>query len=316
MRYQQLTEGKRYQISALLAQGITVAAIAKSTGVHRTTVYRELRRNSSKGEYEPAKAQHQALGRRRGAVKYRLSQDIVIYVEWALGLQWSPEQISEIGKRINLAVSHEWIYQYVAADKASGGQLFRQLRQGHKRYRKGKQTKRSPIPNAVSIDERPSIVDTRERLGDWEADTVLGKQGTGILVTLVERKSRLYLVRRVGSKHADVVANTIIDMLEPYKKSVHTITFDNGGEFANHKEIAKKLEADMYFAHPYSSWERGLNENFNGLLRQYIPKRTDLRVVSDEQVQQIQNRLNLRPRKCLSFKQPVKVFEKLSQAAA
>jgi len=238
-----------------------------------------------------------------------------VYVEWALGLEWSPEQISEVGKRINISVSHEWIYQYVAADKASGGQLFRHLRQGHKRYRKGKQTKRSPIPNAVSIDERPSIVDTRERLGDWEADTVLGKQGTGVLVTLAERKSRLYLVQRVDSKHADVVRKAIIDMLKPYKDKVHTITFDNGGEFAEHEKIAESLEAKMYFAHPYSSWERGLNENFNGLLRQYIPKGTDLRRVSDERVKQVQSRLNLRPRKCLGFKQPVEVFEKLSRAA-
>ncbi len=134
-------------------------------------------------------------------------------------------------------------------------------------------------------------------------------------MTLAERKSRLYLVQRVDSKHADVVRKAIIDMLKPYKNKVHTITFDNGGEFAEHEEIAESLEAKMYFAHPYSSWERGLNENFNGLLRQYIPKGTDLRLVSDERVKQVQSRLNLRPRKCLGFKQPVKVFEKLSRAA-
>jgi IS30 family transposase len=314
MSYQQLTEGKRYQISVLLAQGFKPAAIAKIIEVHRTTVYRELRRNNSEGGYDPDQAHHQTLKRRRSALKYRIPFYVVIYVEWALSLDWSPEQISEVGKIIGYRVSHEWIYHHVAVDKASGGELFRHLRQGHKRYRKGKHSKRSPIPNAVSIDERPSIVDTRERLGDWEADTVLGKQGTGVLVTLAERKSRLYLVKRVDSKHSEVVTKAIIDMLEPYKDNVHTITFDNGGEFAEHEEITKSLEADMYFAHPYSSWERGLNENFNGLLRQYIPKGTDLRTVSDERVAQVQTRLNLRPRKCLGFKQPRKIFNELCQA--
>ncbi len=315
MRYQQLTEGKRYQISVLLAQGFTPAAIARTIEVHRTTVYRELRRNNSEGLYDPAQAHHQALTRRRSALKYSVPPDVVVYVEWALSLDWSPEQISEVGNVIGYRVSHEWIYRHVAADKASGGLLYRHLRQGHKRYRKGKNGKRSPIPNAVSIDERPSIVDTRERLGDWEADTVLGKQGTGVLVTLAERKSRLYLIQRVESKHAEVVTKAIIDMLEPYKDNVHTITFDNGGEFAEHEKIAESLEADMYFAHPYSSWERGLNENFNGLLRQYIPKGTDLRFVSDERVKQVQTRMNLRPRKCLGFKQPKKIFDELCQAA-
>lgn len=136
-----------------------------------------------------------------------------------------------------------------------------------------------------------------------------------MLVTLAERKSRLYLIQRVDSKHSNPVTQAIIDMLSPYKNNVHTITYDNGGEFAEHEKIAKSLDAKMYFAHPYSSWERGLNENVNGLLRQYIPKGTDLRGVSDERVKQVQSRINLRPRKCLGFKQPQKVFEELCQAA-
>lgn len=315
MSYQQLTEGKRYQISVLLGQGFAPAAIAKIISVHRSTVYRELCRNRSEGGDDPDQAHHQALKRRSHALKYRIPPDVVVYVEWALSLDWSPEQISEVGKVIGYPVSHEWIYRHVAVEKTSGGQLFRHLRQGHKRYRKGKNGKRSSIPNAVSIEERPAIVDARERLGDWEADTVLGKQGTGALVTLAERKSRFYLVRRVDSKHSAVVTKAIIDMLKPYKEHVHTITFDNGGEFVEHEKIAKSLEADMYFAHPYSSWERGLNENFNGLLRQYIPKGTDLRTVSDEKVEQAQIRLNLRPRKCLGFKQPKNIFDELCQAA-
>ena len=165
-------------------------------------------------------------------------------------------------------MSHEWIYRYVAANKAQGGQLYSYLRQGHKRYRKGSGSRCSPIKDARSIDERPAIVDSRERFGDCEADTVLGKQGTGVLVTLAERKSRHYLVKRVRSKQADEVRDAIIEMLRPYAKHVHTITFDNGGEFAGHKAIEAALEAKTYFAHSYSSWERALNENVNGLLKQ------------------------------------------------
>lgn len=189
------------------------------------------------------------------------------------------------------------------------------MRQGHKRYRRGRNSVTKQIVNLISIDERPAVVDTRERLGDWEADTVLGKQGTGVLVTLSERKNKLYLVKRVLSKKADVVKDAIIEMLTPYKEHVHTITFDNGGEFAGHEAIAKALDTKTYFAHPYSSWERGLNENFNGLLRQYIPKGTDLRSVSNEHIEQAQTRINLRPRKCLGFRQPRVVFEELRQAA-
>ena len=315
MSYQQLTEGKRYQISVLLAEGFSFSRIAQKIGVHRSTISRELKRNGQSDGYLPDLAQQHSQRRKASAAKFKISPDITVLVDKLLSWEWSPEQISAIATRIGHSVSHEWIYRYVARDKASGGQLYRRLRQGHRRYRKGVHSKRSPILEACSIDERPTVVDSRERLGDWEADTVIGQQGTGVLVTLAERKSRLYLVRRVDNKRADTVRDAIIDMLTPYVEHVHTITFDNGGEFAHHKAIAAALNAKAYFAHPYSSWERGLNENFNGLLRQYIPKGKDLRLVSDEEVQQVQMKLNLRPRKCLGFRQPLVVFKELRQAA-
>lgn len=315
MSYQQLTEGKRYQISALLAEGYSQARIARTIGVHPSTIGRELTRNRSGEGYEPKRAQQITARRRRTASKYTVSQTAVLFAELMLGHQWSPEQISHVGKKIGLALSHEWIYQYVARDKANGGELYKQLRQGRKRYRRGKQKVRSPILNAVSIDERPSIVAMRERLGDWEADTVIGKQGTGVFVTLAERKSRFYLVKRVASKHAAVVREALIDMLMPYKDSVHTLTFDNGGEFSEHEAVAEALDAKAYFAHPYSSWERGLNENFNGLLRQYFPKGMDLSDITEQEVRDVQNALNLRPRKCLGYKQPKVAFNELRQAA-
>lgn len=315
MSYQQLTEGKRYQISLLLAQGCSPASIATTVQTHRSTIYREIKRNSQNGIYKPEEAQVKACTRRTKARKYRLPEQTVMYVELALSWYWSPEQISGIGKRIGLQVSHEWIYRHVAADKAGGGTLYKMLRQGHKRYRRGTNSKRSVIPDPCSIDERPSIVDTRERFGDWEVDTVLGKHGTGALVTLAERKSRLYLARRVDAKRAADVRDAIIDMLTPYAAHVHTITSDNGSEFVEHKAIAEALGASFYFAHPYSSWERGLNENFNGLLRQFIPKGSDLRQVTDEDVQRAETNINLRPRKCLGFRQPEKVFQEYLQAA-
>ncbi len=315
MSYQQLTEGKRYQISVLMARGYAPSEVARIIKVHRSTVYREVRRNSQSGSYDPNRAHRQTLERRSRSTKYRVPKRTIDYVELALSLEWSPEQISGVGRLAGMPVSHEWIYRHVAADKARGGKLYKALRQGHKRYRRGVNSKRSVIPNPRSIDERPAIVDTRDRVGDWEVDTVMGKQGTGALVTLAERKSRMYLVRRVDAKRAVDVRDAVIDMLRPYAAQVHTITADNGSEFVEHEEIAKALNAEFYFAHPYASWERGLNENFNGLLRQYIPKGTDLRTVTDEDVRQAEQRLNLRPRKCLGFRQPERVFRELIQAA-
>lgn len=315
MKYQQLTEGKRYQISVLLGQGYRPAEIARTINVHRSTIYRELGRNSTDGSYDPDHAQQQVMERKMTVAKYRVPLLTIEYVELGLSLHWSPEQISGVGRLIDMQISHEWIYRHIAADKAAGGKLYKALRQGHKRYRRGVNTKRCVIPDPRSIDDRPDIVDSRERFGDWEVDTVLGKQGTGALVTLAERKSRMYLVRKVDAKRAADVRDAVIDMLKPYAATVHSVTADNGSEFVEHKAIAVALDIDFYFAHPYSSWERGLNENFNGLLRQYIPKGMDLRLVSDEDVRRAEQRLNLRPRKCLGFRQPEVVFRELLQAA-
>ena len=315
MRYHQLTEGQRYQIACLHDHGLSQAMIARKVGVHPSTISRELRRNRCAQGYQPAETHQSATLRRCSSSKYRVPEDTLIFVTMALAADWSPEQISSVCRRIGCPVSHEWIYRYVAQDKANGGKLFRHLRQGHKRYRKGQNAKRCVIPNPVSIDERPAIVDSRSRLGDWEVDTVSGKQGSGAIVTLAERKSRLYLVQYVPAKTAAAVADAIICMLEPYKAHVHTITADNGSEFVEHERVAKVLNAQFYFAHPYSAWERGLNENSNGLLRQYVPKGSDLSQLSPDELSAFERRLNLRPRKCLDFRQPQIVFDELRQVA-
>ncbi|WP_154723811.1 IS30 family transposase [Vibrio cyclitrophicus] len=315
MSYQQLTEGRRYQISALLELGISISEIAKKVKCHRSTVYRELERNRTQNQYCPKEAQTLSVKKRKEARKYQIPQERIEFIRFLLKADWSPEQISNVLTKAGARVSHEWIYCFVAQDKRQGGKLYRHLRQGHKRYRRGRKDKAPAIKNAVSIDERPQIVDSRARFGDWEIDTVLGKHGTGAIVTLLERKSRFYLVKKVPSKSADDVTKATIEMLLPYKEHVHTITADNGREFAGHEEIARELEAQVYFAHPYSSWERGANENANGLLRQYVKKGTDLRTVTEDDIQFAQSRINYRPRKCLGFKQPAVVFEKMAMAA-
>ena len=315
MSYRQLVEGQRYQIQVYLSQNLSKRTIARLMKVSPSTISRELERNTVGDRYCPEQAQKQMRNRRRNAAKYRISATTELYVRSLIELDWSPEQTAGVLTMLGSPVSHEWIYQYIANDKLSGGQLYKHLRQGRKRYRKGKHHNRMPIADARSIDLRPVEVEGRIRLGDWEADTVLGKHGSGAIVTLAEHKSRLYLIRRVNSKSSEDVTEAIIDMLSPHKEFVKTITFDNGGEFAQHKKIEDELQAMTYFAHPYSSWERGLNENFNGLLRQYVPKGSDLRLVTNDDLAIIEKKLNLRPRKCLGFKQPQKVYEDLKAAA-
>jgi IS30 family transposase len=171
------------------------------------------------------------------------------------------------------------------------------------------------IKNKVSIDERPVIVETKKRFGDWEIDTVLGKHGTGSIVTLLKRKTRFNLIKRVSSKSAKDVTQATIDLLMPFKDHVYTITADNGREFAYHPEIAEALYTKVYFAHPYSSWDRGANENNKGLLRQYVPKGIVLRIVTEERIYFAMRRINNRPRKCLGFKQPAVVFKEMCLVA-
>ena len=208
-----------------------------------------------------------------------------------------------------VSISHEWIYQYVYADKHSGGDLYRCLRcQKVRRKRYGVYSRRGTIPNQVSIDERPTIVDSKRRFGDWEGDTVIGKGHRGALVTLIERKSLYTVIRSVIHKTAAAVRAAVVDGLSPYIDRVHTITYDNGREFADHEGMASDLETRIYFAHPYASWERGLNENTNGLIRQYFPKDRDLRTVTTREIEKAMDKLNHRPRKSLGYRTPYEVF--------
>lgn len=306
--YQQLTYEQRCQISVLKRNNLSQKAMADLIGVSQPTISRELARNSGQRGYRHKQAQEKAAQRRQAARgPTKMLPPLVTFIESKLRLEWSPEQITGWLKwDQKQSISHESIYLHVWSDKRSGGDLYVNLRQRGKKYdkrRHGKST-RGQIINRVSIDERPRVVDNRPRIGDWEIDTVIGKGHSGALVTIVERKMKFTVSAQVMSKSAADVTQATIRLLRPYKELVHTITADNGKEFAHHEKISKALDAKVYFAHPYISWERGLNENTNGLLRQYFPKITDFKLVTQAEVKAAVKRLNERPRKLLNYKTP------------
>jgi len=315
--YKQLTSEQRYQISALKEIGYGPSKIAQELEVHKSTISRELSRNIGERGYRPKQANEKALERRTNATaRKRISAETWEVVEEKLRQDWSPEQVSGwLEKRQEIRISHEWIYQYILTDKQVGGDLYTHLRQhGKRRKRYGQYDRRGKLPQRVSIEERPQLVEQRQRLGDWEVDTLVGKGHRGALVSLVERKSRYTLLQPVTQRLANWVADATISLLQPFTDLVHTITGDNGKEFAEHVRIAETLQANFYFAHPYSAWERGTNENTNGLVRQYFPKKTDFSKVARSETKVAVDRLNHRPRKCLDFKSPFEVFFDLSVA--
>lgn len=308
--YTQRTQEQRYQISALMKAEHSQTEIAAIVGVHKSTISRELRRNRGVKGYRPKQANQLALRRRLVKAKSRLTLEDWCLVERLLRQDWSPEQISLwLAQEGQLAISHEWIYLYVLQDKQHGGDLHRHLRcQKPRRKRYGAYDRRGQLPNRVSIDERPAVVERRTRLGDWELDTLIGKGHKQAIVSLTERKSRLALIAKVPSKHADKVSDAVLSLLAPLAAHVHTITSDNGKEFARHEAISESLNAAFYFAHPYASWERGLNENTNGLIRQYFPKGQDFSTITEDEIKMVMDKLNNRPRKCLGMKTPNQVF--------
>jgi len=309
--YNQLTSEQRYQISALKRIGHSQTEIAKELEVHKSTINRELSRNTGERGYRARQAHEKARERRAKATPTkRISAETWEEVEEKLRQDWSPEQVSGwLEKRQEIRISHEWIYQHILADQQANGDLYTHLRQyGKRRKRYGKHDRRGKLPDRVSIEERPQIVEQRERLGDWEIDTLVGKGHRGALVSLVERKSRYTLLLPVAQRLANLVADATISLLLPLAGFVHTITGDNGKEFAEHVRIAETLQANFYFAHPYSAWERGTNENTNGLVRQYFPKTTDFSRIAFSETKTAVDRLNHRPRKCLDFRSPFEVF--------
>lgn len=308
--YTQLTREERYQIYVLKKTGHSLASIAEALGRHKSTISREITRNSGLKGYRPKQAHEFAVSRRQDKSRLRIDVEAWERVKGLLREDWSPEQISGwLQNEENIRLSHEWIYQYILKDKQQEGNLYLHLRcQKLRKKRYGRPDRRGQIKGRISIEERPAVVDERSRIGDWEVDTVIGKQGGAVLATVVERKTRLSVIAKSPNKTASEVKAAILSGMRPFADHTHTLTYDNGKEFALHQDIAKELGAVGYFAHPYHSWERGLNENTNGLLRQYFPKGKDLFEVTDEEVQRAMDKLNNRPRKCLGYKTPNQAF--------
>ena len=307
--YHQLTQAQRYQIYALKKTKHSLSEIAAVIEVHKSSVSRELRRNRGKRGYRPQQAQELALGRSSKSVP-RLTAKVWVVVEKLLRQDWSPEQVSgRLKKEQGICISHEWIYQYILADKQASGDLYKHLRcQKKRRKRYGKYDRRGKLPNCRSIEERPAIVNARKRLGDWEVDTIIGRKHKQAIVTLTERKSRFTLLGKVSRRTAQAVRKQVCRLLLPVMDQAHTLTSDHGKEFAEHEQIAERLNLKFYFAHPYAAWERGTNENTNGLLRQYFPKKFVFLTISNKEIQQAMAKLNFRPRKSLRFKTPFEVF--------
>jgi len=306
MTYHHLSQEERYQISALLKAGLTQAQISVNLGRHKSTISREISRNSGLRGYRSRQACLLAEAR---AANSRNARQIAhadwLRVEGYLRDQWSPEQITS-----RVSMSHETIYRRVYVDKAMGGDLYKSLRCQRKRRKRyaGGSDRRGQILGRRPICERPKHIEERRQIGHWEGDTLIGKGHKHAIVSLVERKSGYAVLAKVENKTAALVSTAIIKRLKPISKRVQTLTYDNGKEFADHATTDRALGSTAYFADPYSSWQRGSNENLNGLVRQYIPKSRPLSTVTDAELEKIERLLNTRPRKRLGYKTPLEIF--------
>jgi IS30 family transposase len=309
--YNHVTQEERYLIHAYKSSGNSTIEVADILGRNKATVFRELSRNTGGRGYRPKQAQELATERLRIKHKaIKMTATTIALIDAKIKEDWSPEQIS--GRLLNeekISISHETIYQHILKDKKSGGNLHDHLRcqkKNKKRYGTKSSDKRGQIKNKVSIEKRPPIVDEKSRKGDWEGDLIIGKNHKRALVTLADRKTKKVKIAIVDSKHAGPVSQAIIDLLTNETK--HTLTLDNGKEFAGHEAIKDETGAPVYFAHPYSSWERGLNENTNGLIRQYFRKGSSFEHITDADVKRVENILNNRPRKTLGYLTPNEVY--------
>jgi len=311
MKKVHLIPEQRYTISAMHKQGCTQKQIAEAIGKDKSVVSRELKRNANnKGRYSFEYAQDMACLRKERMKKPRklhswLKKEIIGMVRQ----DWSPKQIEGRLKLENKPfVCHETIYKIIRKDKIEGGTLYKHTR--HKlKHRKRPVGKKIAIKNRVTIDQRPQIVDAKQRFGDWEIDTIVGENNRGAIVTLVERKTAFMMMEKLRrGKNAKELSKVVTRLLIAYIQHVHTITGDNGTEFADHQTIAKMLKTKFFFTHPYSSWEKGLIENTNKLVRQYIPKKTNFNNINEQQIKEIQYKINNRPREKLNFNSPKEIF--------
>jgi len=311
--YRHVTRDQRSQIHILMSTGFSIRKIAKAVQLSPSTISRELKRNSGPRVYNHEKANKLAKDRRSKASSSpkKMTPELKALIIAKLKTGWSPEQISgRLKLESGTSISHEAIYQLILKDRQQGGTLYLCLRHRSKPYnrRKNKTAGRGCIPNRIDIDKRPQVVEEKTRIGDWEGDTIIGAKHKGAIVSYVDRHSKYTLLQKVDTKTSECVTEATLEKMQSLPHPVLTITYDNGKEFANHSFIAAQLNAECFFAKPYHSWERGLNEHTNGLVRQYLPKTTDFRSISNKKVQEVEKILNYRPRKILQYQTPFEVF--------
>lgn len=312
--YTQLSSDERTRIYALFQLGKSKSQVAYALGRHRSTITREVFRNRLTPNHLYIPKTAHAMSKRRRAhrpLNCKFNWSVRLWIEQKLKLQWSPEQISgRLFEDLGIKVSHEWIYQFVIKDRKSGGKLYLHLRRSHRKYRKRCPLLRvrTKFDDAKSIEIRPKAVDKRARIGDWEGDTIIGAQQKSAIVSLVERVTLLTKLKKTQTRLAHETRNAIVEMMAKTNGPKLTLTLDRGSEFSDHRLIENKTGLDIYFAHPYSAFERGTNENTNGLIRQYIPKRTAFAEVTPYEVQKIEWLLNHRPRKKLNYLTPFEAY--------
>ena len=313
MKYHQITTEERYTISVLKKQGVSYSAIARELGRSPSTISREIKRNIADYSYRAHVADMKASNRRKTTRRKWRYRDVELQMVVALiRLDWSPEQVSNwLKKQKILSISHETIYRYIWYDKYYGGKLYKHLRHSSKQRRKryGHYDSRGMLTKKRHITERPLSADNKSRTGHWEIDTVMGARDKHCIVTMVERKTKFTHIIKLENRSVSELNHKVIHYLNTVKQPVKTITADNGTEFHGFEEIEKKTGAQFYFATPYHSWERGLNENTNGLIRQYLPKRKSMKSITQSDCNAIASKLNRRPRKCLGYLTPEQKFE-------
>jgi Transposase and inactivated derivatives, IS30 family len=310
MRYHQITPQERYTFGILRKQGCSDAEIARLTGRHRSTIGREFYRNFSRhdGSYRPSAAQEHANARRFAPRRNsQFGEQEWSVVDALLRDKFSPEQVSGWLRLLNvLEISHETIYLHVWRDKLRGGQLYRSLRQPFKRRKRyGTYEKRGRVEGKRHISERPAVIESRSEIGHWEIDTVIGAGNQHCVVTLVERVTGATLIGKLHHRRVAALNQRVIELIQAHPGLFKTITADNGTEFHGYEEIERTTGVTIYFATPYHSWERGTNENTNGLIRQYLPKRTSMKRLTQDQCNTIASSLNNRPRKRHGFRTPL-----------
>lgn len=312
-----ITYEQRYTISCMLKQGNNYSEIGETIGKDKSVVVREIARNKDRrsGEYRHDLAQNKYKKRRSETPKHiRFTDEMKLEVESLLRQDYSPEQVSGfMAKEGKDCVSPERIYQHIWEDKKKKGDLFLHLRRQGRHYKKRGNTKdnRGIIKNRIGIEKRPPVVDNKERFGDLEVDLIIGKDNKEAIVTANDRASGVFRMKHITTKEANVVADAICEILDDWTPFIHTITSDNGKEFAEHQRIAELLNVDYYFARPYHSWERGANENLNGLVRQYFPKGSDFAGLTEKRIKEVETKINNRPRKRYKFENPIFMMGKL-----